>query len=63
MVYKSSSSNTKLVRLTLESLAPGIRVEEDVIGLWSDEMNFMERFRAAESPSRYFFKPDIVSLD
>ena len=51
-----------IIRLTLETLAPGIRVEEDVIAVWSDEMNFMERFRAAESPSRYFFKPAIVSL-
>ncbi|PWA44335.1 hypothetical protein CTI12_AA526910 [Artemisia annua] len=59
-VYKSSSSNTMLIRLTLESLAPGIRVEEDVIGVWSDELNFMERFRAAETPSRYFFKPAIT---
>ena len=62
MVYKSSSSNSMIIRLTLETLAPGIRVEEDVIAVWSDEMNFMERFRAAESPSRYFFKPAIVSL-
>ncbi|PWA65574.1 hypothetical protein CTI12_AA337880 [Artemisia annua] len=60
LVYKSSSSNSMLIRLTLESLAHGIRVEEDVIGVWSDELNFMERFRAAESPSRYFFKPAIT---
>ncbi|PWA72528.1 hypothetical protein CTI12_AA266440 [Artemisia annua] len=60
LVYKSGSSNSMLIRLTLESLAPGITVEEDVIGVWSDDLNFMERFRAAESPSRYFFKPAIT---
>ena len=62
MVYKSSSTNTMLLRLSLESLAPGLRVDEEVIGVWSDVLNFMERFRAPESPSRYFFKPTIVSF-
>ena len=51
-----------LLRLSLESLAPGLRVDEEVIGVWSDVLNFMERFRAPESPSRYFFKPTIVSF-
>ena len=51
-----------LIRLSLESLAPGIRVDEEVIGVWSDVLNFMERFRAPETPSRYFFKPTIVSV-
>ena len=62
MVYESISSKTKLIRLSLETLAPGLRIDADVIEAWSDELNFMERFKSAEHPSRYFFKPSVVSL-
>ncbi|PWA44086.1 isocitrate dehydrogenase [Artemisia annua] len=41
-------------------LASGIRVDEEVIGVWSDVLNFMEHFRAPETPSRCFFKPTIT---
>lgn len=54
MVYESISSKRKLIRLSLEMLAPGLRIDADVIEAWSDESNFMERFKSAERPSRYF---------
>ncbi|GJU20475.1 hypothetical protein Tco_1153817 [Tanacetum coccineum] len=47
----------------LESLAPGLKIEKPVIDAWADLLNFDERYKSAGSPSRYFFKPILVSTD
>nr|GFA96329.1 hypothetical protein [Tanacetum cinerariifolium] len=56
IVYSSCTNNVKIPRLFLESLAPGFKIDEPVIDAWADLLNFNERYKSANSPSRYFFK-------
>ncbi|GJU50201.1 ulp1 protease family, C-terminal catalytic domain-containing protein [Tanacetum coccineum] len=60
-VYSSCTSNVKIPRLFLESLAPGLKIEQPVIDAWADLLNFDERYKSAGSPSRYFFKPILTN--
>ncbi|GJT34500.1 RNA-directed DNA polymerase, eukaryota [Tanacetum coccineum] len=57
IVYSSSTSNFKITRISLESLAPGLKIDQSVIDAWVDLLNFDERNKSSGSPSRYFFKP------
>nr|GEZ89158.1 hypothetical protein [Tanacetum cinerariifolium] len=57
IVYSSCTNNVKIPILFLESLAPGLKIDEPVIDAWADLLNFNERYKSANSPSRYFFKP------
>nr|GFA09069.1 hypothetical protein [Tanacetum cinerariifolium] len=57
IVYSSSTNKVKIPRLFLESLAPGLKIDEPVIDAWADLLNFNERYKTANLPSRYFFKP------
>ncbi|GJQ89477.1 hypothetical protein Tco_0000616 [Tanacetum coccineum] len=45
----------------LESLAPGLKIEQPVIDAWADLLNFNERYKSPGSPSRYFFKPILTN--
>nr|GEU91079.1 hypothetical protein [Tanacetum cinerariifolium] len=56
IVYSSCTNNVKIPRLFLESLAPGLKIDEPVIDAWADLLNFNERYKSTNSPSRYFFK-------
>nr|GEX07758.1 hypothetical protein [Tanacetum cinerariifolium] len=62
IVYSSCTNNVKIPRLFLESLAPGLKIDELVIDAWADLLNFNERYKSANSPSRYFFKPILMLL-
>nr|GFB98647.1 hypothetical protein [Tanacetum cinerariifolium] len=57
IIYSSCTNNVKIPRLFLESLAPGFKIDEPVIDAWANLLNFNERYKSANSPSRYFFKP------
>nr|GEY04460.1 hypothetical protein [Tanacetum cinerariifolium] len=57
IIYSSCTNNVKIPRLFLESLAPGLKIDEPVIDAWADLLNFNKRYKSANSPSRYFFKP------
>nr|GEX76138.1 hypothetical protein [Tanacetum cinerariifolium] len=61
IVYSSSSNNVKIPRVFLESLAPGLKIDEPVMDAWADLLNFNERYKSANSPSRYFFKPILTN--
>nr|GFA95315.1 hypothetical protein [Tanacetum cinerariifolium] len=61
IVYSSCTNNVKILRLFLESLAPGLKIDEPVIDAWADLLNFNERYKSANSPSRYFFKPILTN--
>nr|GEZ12737.1 hypothetical protein [Tanacetum cinerariifolium] len=61
IVYSSCTNNVKIPRLFLESLAPGLKIDEPVIDVWADLQNFNERYKSANSPSRYFFKPILTN--
>nr|GEV39506.1 retrovirus-related Pol polyprotein from transposon TNT 1-94 [Tanacetum cinerariifolium] len=61
IVYSSCTNNVKIPRLFLESLAPGLKIDEPVIDAWADLLNFSERYKSANSPSRYFFKPILTN--
>ncbi|GJS10477.1 RNA-directed DNA polymerase, eukaryota [Tanacetum coccineum] len=60
-VYSSCTTNVKIPRIFLESLAPGLKIEQPVIDAWADLLNFDERYKSAGSPSRYFFKPILTN--
>nr|GEV09964.1 hypothetical protein [Tanacetum cinerariifolium] len=62
IVYSSCTNNVKIPRLFLESLATGLKIDEPVIDAWADLLNFSERYKSANSPSRYFFKPILLSV-
>ncbi|GKE56956.1 hypothetical protein Tco_1496141 [Tanacetum coccineum] len=60
-LYSSCTTNVKIPRIFLESLAPGLKIEQPVIDAWADLLNFDERYKSAGSPSRYFFKPILTN--
>ncbi|GJT34077.1 ulp1 protease family, C-terminal catalytic domain-containing protein [Tanacetum coccineum] len=60
-VYSSCTTNVKIPRIFLESLAPGLKIEQPVIDAWADLLNFNERYKSTGSPSRYFFKPILTN--
>ncbi|GJX36411.1 pentatricopeptide repeat-containing protein [Tanacetum coccineum] len=43
------------IRLNLETLAPGLWIDANVIDCWGAILNYEERFRDAESKRRHFF--------
>ncbi|GKE93856.1 hypothetical protein Tco_1574951, partial [Tanacetum coccineum] len=51
-VYSSCTTNVKIPRIFLESLAPRLKIEQPVIDAWADLLNFDERYKSAGSPSR-----------
>nr|GEY99323.1 hypothetical protein [Tanacetum cinerariifolium] len=61
IVYSSCTNNVKIPRLFLESLAPGLKIDEPVIDALADLLNLNERYKSANSPSRYFLKPILVN--
>nr|GEW33981.1 hypothetical protein [Tanacetum cinerariifolium] len=62
IIYSSCTNNVKIPRIFLEYLAPGLKIDEPVIDAWADLLNFNERYKSANSPSRYFFKPILISV-
>ncbi|GJW80736.1 ulp1 protease family, C-terminal catalytic domain-containing protein [Tanacetum coccineum] len=50
------------IRLNLETLAPGLRIDSNVIDCWGAILNHEEKFRDAESKSRHFFSPVSKSM-
>nr|GFA40628.1 hypothetical protein [Tanacetum cinerariifolium] len=61
IVYSSCTNNVKIPRLFLESLAPGMKIDELVIDAWADLLDFNKRYKSVNSPSRYFFKPILTN--
>nr|GEV65705.1 hypothetical protein [Tanacetum cinerariifolium] len=61
IVYSSCTNNVKIPRLFLKSLAPRLKIDEPVIDARADLLNFNERYKSANSPSRYFFKPILAN--
>ncbi|GKD63339.1 ulp1 protease family, C-terminal catalytic domain-containing protein [Tanacetum coccineum] len=49
------------VRLNLETLAPGLWLDANVIDCWGTILNHEESFRAAESKSKHFFPTGCIS--
>ncbi|GKA01167.1 hypothetical protein Tco_0673832 [Tanacetum coccineum] len=49
------------VRLNLETLAPGLWLDANVIDCWGTVLNHEESFRAAESKSKHFFPTGCIS--
>nr|GEZ85111.1 hypothetical protein [Tanacetum cinerariifolium] len=48
------------VRLNLETLAPSLWLDANVIDCWGTVLNHEESFRAAESKSKHFFPTDCI---
>nr|GEW54664.1 hypothetical protein [Tanacetum cinerariifolium] len=44
IVYSSCTNNVRIPRLFLESLAPGLKIDEPVIDAWADLLNFNESY-------------------
>ncbi|GJZ51173.1 hypothetical protein Tco_0605688 [Tanacetum coccineum] len=49
------------IRLNLETLAPGLWLDANVINCWGAVLNHEESFRAAESKSRHFFPTGCIT--
>ncbi|GKE19892.1 hypothetical protein Tco_1431404 [Tanacetum coccineum] len=65
IVYSSCTTNVKIPRIFLESLAPGLKIEKPVIDAWADLLNFDERYKSTGSPSRYesLEKEDFITAE
>ncbi|GKA14130.1 RNA-directed DNA polymerase, eukaryota [Tanacetum coccineum] len=61
MDEESDPINFKITRISLESLAPELKIDQSVIDAWVDLLNFDERNKSSGSSSRYFFKPILVN--
>ncbi|KAK9053674.1 hypothetical protein SSX86_024748 [Deinandra increscens subsp. villosa] len=53
----ATESGEAATRDTFESLCPGVEVHLNVINAWSRVLNYQERFRNKDSPSRLFLSP------
>ncbi|GJU65133.1 ulp1 protease family, C-terminal catalytic domain-containing protein [Tanacetum coccineum] len=55
-VFETSSGLEKVfgIRLNMETLAPGLWIEANVVDCWGEVLNYEDRFRKAGSLSRHF---------
>ncbi|GJW70099.1 integrase, catalytic region, zinc finger, CCHC-type containing protein [Tanacetum coccineum] len=63
-VFETSSGLEKVfgIRLNMETLAPGLWIDANVVDCWSEVLNYEERFRKAGSLSRHFFPTGCITL-
>ncbi|GJU90547.1 ulp1 protease family, C-terminal catalytic domain-containing protein [Tanacetum coccineum] len=63
-VFETSSGleNVFGIRLNMETLAPGLWIDANVVDCWSEVLNYEERFRKAGSLSRHFFPTGCITL-
>nr|GEU40472.1 zinc finger, CCHC-type [Tanacetum cinerariifolium] len=63
-VFETPSGVEKVfsIRLNMETLSPGLWINDNVIDCWSEIINYEERFRKVGSPSRHFFPTGCITL-
>nr|GEV85559.1 ulp1 protease family, C-terminal catalytic domain-containing protein [Tanacetum cinerariifolium] len=62
-IFKAHSGKFSVfgIRLNLETLAPGLWIDANVIDCWGAILNHEERFRDAKSKSRHFFPTGCIT--
>ncbi|GJR15600.1 ulp1 protease family, C-terminal catalytic domain-containing protein [Tanacetum coccineum] len=63
-VFETSSGLEKVfgIRLNMETLAPGLWIDANVVDCWGEVLNYEERFRKVGSLSRHFFPTGCITL-
>ncbi|GJS63140.1 peptidase C48, SUMO/sentrin/Ubl1 [Tanacetum coccineum] len=63
-VFETSFGLEKVfgIRLNMETLAPGLWIDANVVDCWGEVLNYEERFRKAGSLSRHFFPTGCITL-